>query len=240
MIDPSAFALAFAIMALAAAIQGAVGFGANLLAAPLLVLVDPAFVPVPIIVAALAMNLLVLRRDRWPDAWATIGPALPAQVLGAAAAALLLARTGGRALDMALALIILAAVALSASGLRPRRGRVTLAVGGLGSGFMGTASGIGGPPIALVLADLHGVALRASLARFFIVSAVVSLVVLGLVGETTVSGVLTGVGLVPGIVVGFIASRFLARHVDRGNVRRAVLVLSAASAALVLLRAVLV
>ncbi len=57
-------ALAIAVVALGAAVQGSVGFGANLVAAPLLTLIDPSLVPVPIVVAALASRLLTGRLDR--------------------------------------------------------------------------------------------------------------------------------------------------------------------------------
>ena len=41
-----------------AAVQGAVGFGANLVAAPLLVLLGEGFVPGPVIVASGVLNVL--------------------------------------------------------------------------------------------------------------------------------------------------------------------------------------
>ena len=50
--------LAALIFGLGAAVQGAVGFGANLVAAPLLVLLGEGFVPGPVIVASGVLNLL--------------------------------------------------------------------------------------------------------------------------------------------------------------------------------------
>ena len=43
--DATGLLLAFVVMTLGASIQGVVGFGANLLAAPLLALIDPQLVP---------------------------------------------------------------------------------------------------------------------------------------------------------------------------------------------------
>ena len=55
--------LAALIFGLGAAVQGAVGFGANLVAAPLLVLLADGFVPGPVIVASGVLNLLVTWRS---------------------------------------------------------------------------------------------------------------------------------------------------------------------------------
>ncbi|CAN5726702.1 hypothetical protein BH24ACT3_BH24ACT3_08500 [soil metagenome] len=85
--------LAVAVVALGATVQGTVGFGANLVAVPLLTLIDPGFVPGPVIVAALVLNVLVGVRER--DAvelhqvgWAVAG-LVPGTAAGAAAVTLL-------------------------------------------------------------------------------------------------------------------------------------------------------
>ena len=55
--------LAALIFGAGAAVQGAVGFGANLVAAPLLVLLDDGFVPGPVIVASGVLNVLLAWRS---------------------------------------------------------------------------------------------------------------------------------------------------------------------------------
>ena len=51
-------------MSLGAWVQGTIGFGVALVAAPLLVLVDPGLVPGPLLAAAVPLNLLVWYRER--------------------------------------------------------------------------------------------------------------------------------------------------------------------------------
>jgi len=72
-------------------LQGAAGFGANLLAVPVLVLVDPGLVPGPALVSALVLNLLIAHRESGvahigDTAWAQGG-----RVLGTVAGVLTLA-----------------------------------------------------------------------------------------------------------------------------------------------------
>jgi hypothetical protein len=52
-----------AVMATAAILQGADGFGLGLIAIPFLIHLDLRFVPGPLLVAALSLHILVLRRD---------------------------------------------------------------------------------------------------------------------------------------------------------------------------------
>ncbi len=51
-------------MTAGAAVQGSVGFGLNLLAAPLLVLIDARLVPGPVLVAAIALVAVMSWRER--------------------------------------------------------------------------------------------------------------------------------------------------------------------------------
>ena len=62
----------------------------------------------------------------------------------------------------------------------PRRRNVVLA--GATSGLLGTATAIGGPPMALVWQRNSGARLRGTMSGFFLVGSVMSLVVLAVTG----------------------------------------------------------
>jgi len=231
--------LAFLIMLAGAAIQGAVGFGANLFAAPLLALVNPDLVPGPVIASALVVNVLVLRRDRVEDPWPQLRTANAGQIIGAISGAALLAALPTDALAIVFAIVILVGVGLSMSGLHPKRTPTTMGIAGAASGFMGTTTGVGGPPIALVMQKSEGIELRGLLSRFFLVGSVFSLIALFAVGRFGWHELWYGILLVPGVLVGVRGSTWLAARVDRGHLRTAVLALSAASAVATLAKALL-
>jgi uncharacterized membrane protein YfcA len=132
-------------VAVGACLQGAVGFGLSLLAVPILLLVDPSLVPVPLIVASLTINVGSSYRNRGgidgAVRWALLG-SMPGTVLGAYAIAVL----PQRPLAITLGVLVLAAVAVSASGLEVAPTTGSLLAAGAISGFTGTASSIGGPP----------------------------------------------------------------------------------------------
>ncbi len=74
------------VVALGALVQGAVGYGMALVAAPLLTLLDPALVPVPLLLLATVHSVLAVIRDGRHADWLGIGWAmlgrLPGTVLG--------------------------------------------------------------------------------------------------------------------------------------------------------------
>ena len=231
--------LATLVIAVGAVVQGGVGFGMNVFAAPLLALLDPDLVPGPAIAAAVALTILVAVRERaWIDRRG-VSFALAGRLPGTVAGALFIASIPERGVGITVGVAVLVAAALNIGRPRLRPVPPTLVVAGFVSGFAGTASSIGGPPMAVVYANEPGPVVRGSLSAFFVVGGVMSLIALAAVGdfggkEAAASAVL----LVPG-VVGFALSRRLASHLDEGRTRAAVLTVSVAGAVVVLVKQLL-
>ena len=231
--------IAALIFAAGSCVQAAVGFGANLVAAPLLVLLSDRFVPGPVVVASGVLNLLVTAKNGRGMVDPSVGVANAGQLAGTLAAGGVMAMLPRTGLSILFAILVLTAVALSAAGIRLRPTRPTIAGAGVVAGFMGTVSGIGGPPIALAYIRLTGPALRATLARFFLVGNLVAIPTLIIVGQLRTEEIVPCLVLVPGAVLGFLASPLLARHLDKRTARPVVLTLSSAAAIAVLVRALL-
>lgn len=235
-VNPLQVFFAALAMAFGALVQGGVGFGGSLVAAPLLVLVDVRLVPGPIGVASLLLNLLIIRGagQGRPDPairWAVAG-VVPGTIVAGATLAVL----STRGLSIAFAILVVVAVGLTASGLSVRRTPPALFGAGLASGFMGTISSIGGPPVALLYQHDSGPTLRATLPRYFFISGVLALAVLIPVGKLGRNELVDALALIPGVLVGLQGSRWLATHVDRRSARPWVLGLSTLAAVSVLVR----
>jgi uncharacterized protein len=223
-------ALAGLVVALGALVQGAVGFGLALVAAPFLAIIDPRLVPVPMLLLATAHAMLMLRREYRHADWAGVGWALlgrlPGIALGVAAVALLPPRWFG----VAVAVTVLTCVALSVVRWRPRPTVPALLVAGIVSGAGGTASAIGGPPVALLYQDAHGARVRATLGAYFAVGSLLSLGGLLLGGQFSGDALSAAALMVPFMIVGFALSGPARRLLDRGWTRPAVLALASGGA----------
>ena len=223
-------ALATAVVAIGACVQGVVGFGLGLVSAPLLALLEPDLVPGPLLFVGVPLTVLVALKERASldfhgIRWAIAGR-VPGTVLGSIAVALL----PDGPLVVLLGCVVLLAVGVSVRGwyVQPTTG--TLVSAGLASGFMGTATSIGGPPMAMVYQRHGGPELRATLAGYFLFGAAFSLAALAVAGEFGGRELSLGLVLLPGVVGGFSLSWLVARLLDRGYTRVAVLGFSALSA----------
>ena len=228
--SPVEYAVVCVVLALAAALQGGVGFGMNLLAAPALVLADPALVPGPLILCAMSLTLLMARRDLADVDWSGFGWVMVGRLPGTAAGALLIASisAGGVAIAVGLAVLVAAALNLRDLGLRPTRG--TLLGAGIASGFAGTVSSIGGPMLAVVYAHERGPVIRGTLSAIFVAASVISASALALVGRLGTQELLLALSLQPAVIIGYLSSRQLAAHLDAGRTKAAVLTVSVVGA----------
>lgn len=236
--DPTAWqlALASAVVAVGAFVQGAVGFGVALIAAPVLLLIHPLLVPGPMICAGFALTVGIALRDRRSMDLSGMSWAIAGRLPGTGLAAVAVATLPERPLTLLIAALILLGVGLSAVGLPIPPTRWTLLGSGALSGFMGTASSVGGPPVALLYQHHPGPVLRGTLSGFFVVGSSISLVALALVGRFGAAELRASAALLPGIGLGFVLSRRAALALDRGHTRRAVLALSAAAGVAVVVR----
>ena len=226
------------VVAVACAVHGAVGFGMNLLAVPVLAVLDPALVPGPAVAAGLVLSVLIVAREPAPVdrrlGWAVVG-----LVPGNALALVVLATVPVSALAVLTGVLVLVAVAASAVRLDLSPDRGSLFGAGTASGFLATAAAIGGPPLALVYARSSGPRLRSNLSAFFVVTAATSLVALAVTGHFGAEAWRSSAVLVPGVLVGFLASGPIRGFVDRGRTRPAVLILSAVAGVVAIVQGLL-
>jgi hypothetical protein len=236
---PVALLVAGLVVAVGALVQGTVGFGLALVAAPLLAILDPALVPVPLLVVTGAHALLALRRERGDVDWPGVGWALVGRLPGTALGVLAVATLPPRAFAAAVGATVLVCAGLSVVSWRPRPTVPALLVAGLVSGAGGTASSIGGPPVALLYAGAGGPRVRSTLAAYFTAGTALSLAGLGLAGQVAAPALGAGALLLGPTAAGFALSGPARRLLDRGWVRPAVVGLAAAGALVLLVRAAL-
>ncbi|MBK1782897.1 sulfite exporter TauE/SafE family protein [Prauserella cavernicola] len=224
------------IVLVGALVQGAVGYGLNLVAVPLVALLDPTLVPVPLLLVSSTHGLLTILREYRHTDWTGVWWVLAGRVPGTALGVLAVATLAPRPFSALVGVAVLVCVLLSVVSWRPEPRPGPLLVAGVASGTFGTAASIGGPPVALLYQHSPGPRIRATLAAGFVLGTVVSLIGLGLGGQVHLTHVVQTLWLLPFLLAGFLLSGPLRKFLDGGPIRVAVLAVAAASAVALLVR----
>ena len=221
-----------------ALVQGCVGFGVGVFGAPIVAAVDPSLMPELVLVVGVVLPVVMLRGE-WRSAdfhglrWALLG-----RFPGVVAGVYVVVVRSAEELGVVIALAVMLAVALSLVSVRlPKTPAVLTSVGAI-SGLTGTAAGIGGPPMAVVYQDGEGHEVRATLSAFFALGAAVSLALLALAGEVGQRAVLSGLAMMPFIILGYASAIPLKTRFDTGLMRTTVLLVASLSSIVLLLRSV--
>lgn len=143
-----------AVVATGIALQSALGFGASMLASPILLLfLEPVQVVSLLLLCGLLVCPLILAeggqrmRVRWDEAWGL----LAAAAVGLPFGVVVLGWLGKQPMQLLVGVLVL--LSLVAQRVRPARhtGPVSGAVAGAASGLLTTSTGLNGPPLILWL-----------------------------------------------------------------------------------------
>lgn len=221
----------------AAFVQGATGVGFALIAAPVIGLVRPELLPVCVLVLMLPLNLYVAWRERGAidgtgTRWITGG-----RVAGTAGGLWVLAAlsAGQLSLFVGASTVAAALVTLLMPAFSPGRGAFVGA--GLVTGITETATGIGGPPLALVYQHQPAPTMRSTIALCFLLGELVSLAVLLATGRVGLPQLQAAALLLPALVVGAVLSRLVHRRVNGRLLRIFVQVFAIVSGLVLLVKA---
>jgi uncharacterized membrane protein YfcA len=238
-VDAGVVAILAVVLVLGAAIQGLVGLGLGLVAAPVVTILDPSLMPELMLVLAALLPLITLIRSHDEIDWRGLAWVLPARIPGTAVGVLFLTLFSDRALGVAVALMVLLAVVLSLTPVEVPVRPTTLVTAGLVSGAAGTATSIGGPPVALLYQHRSPAQIRSTLAVMFTVGAGMSLVGIWLGGRFESDTLLLALLLTPSLAVGAWVGGVVRGSVPDHGIRYAVLAVCAASALVLLVRSLL-
>ncbi len=230
------FAAVACVVAAAGFAQGATGIGFALIVAPVIGYLRPALMPAVLLMLMIPMNCYVAWRewpaiDRFGAGWVTSG-----RLLGTFGGVAVLAALPATALNQMIgACIVLAVIAsLKAPVFSP--GHKAYIAAGLVTGVTETATGVGGPPLALVYQHHQPHVLRPTIAICFLVGEILSLGILAATGRVNAEQFEFALVLVPAIAVGIAASRAAHGRIDARILRSIVLAFAFVSGVILVLR----
>lgn len=202
-------------------IQSSIGFGLAIVAAPILFLIDPLYVPAPITISALILSLANCYSHWRSISFRGLKFAILGRVPGTVSGGLLLLWIDQKALALWIGLSVILGVALSVSNIVFKANGKSLFCAGFLSGFMGTSTSIGGPPMALVMQHQENDFIRANLAAFFVLSCAMSLVMLSSIGHFGMEHVLISLPTIPATLAGHWLAVLTMHRISQQNLRRA-------------------
>ncbi|HSH85119.1 MAG TPA: sulfite exporter TauE/SafE family protein [Guyparkeria sp.] len=222
-----------------ALLQGVAGYGIGTLSAPLLFLVSPLFLPGPLILNSILLTVLILGRSRASLSFRPLRFAIGGDIIGTVLAVITLAMLTPSGFELAFGILILTAVLISVAGLQPRLNARNSVIAGAASGYMGTITAVGGPPIALIYQNEHGSLVRANLSAFFLFASLASAVALLFSGFIATREWLLAAAILPGTLAGFLASAHLVHRVPFAAMRPVILGIAGIAGASAILRGLL-
>jgi uncharacterized membrane protein YfcA len=219
-----------------ALVQGSVGFGVVVVAAPVVIWVAPELMPGSMLVCGFVLPLMQLS-TRWRDVgWRNLGAALSGRILMTPVGVWVVAVSSPQLIAALVGVLVIAVAVASVYApefeARPRN----VFAAGLLTGISGTSAAVGGPFLAMTLQHEPAAQIRATLAAFFTVGSLVSLAGLRVAGELTREQLVWGVIFVPFLVVGFLLSGPVTRRLDDERLRIAMLAFCMVAGVSILLR----
>ena len=199
--------LAVSVVTVGSYVQSSIGFGLAIIAAPVLFFLNPSYVPAPITVCALALSIFNLWSHRNSVSFTGLAFAILGRIPGSVAGAILIYWIDQEALGLWIGISVLFAVVVSLKVIVLTPTRRHMFTAGFLSGFMGTSTSIGGPPMALLLQHQTASFIRANLSAFFTLSCVMSLLMLVPVGYFGTQQMWLSLPLLPGTWVGYWLAR---------------------------------
>lgn len=217
------FVVIATVVTFAAFVQGATGVGFALIVAPVLALLQPELLPGGLLLLMLPLNAFVGWREREALDWHGSGWITAGRIAGTFVGLWVLVAVAPSTLNMLVgAATLLAALASMATpAFTPGRG--AFAAAGVVTGITETATGIGGPPLALVYQHHGAASQRANVALCFLLGEVLSLALLAVAGRLSVAQAIVAAMFVPGLAIGGFTSRLAHAGLDQRRLRLFVL-----------------
>lgn len=220
-------------------LQGLIGYGVGMFCAPLLFLISPTLVPAPLIFISTVITVIMLQRDKGHLQFNQVSWAMIGGFIGVVLAGGVLTFTSKEQFELVFGVLILIAVFISILGYSPVVTKKTNSIAGCISGFMGTITAVGGPPMALLYQHGDIKHIKANLTAFFLFLNIIALITLAFINEVTLETIKVLILSLPGIALGLYVSTKAHHLVNAHTIRRWILLLSTITSVIAIVRAVL-
>ena len=227
-----------AVLLLGCWIQTALGFGMAVVAAPVIVLIEPRWVPVVLTFTALPLCAINAWNQRDALEIRTMIVPLITRIPGTSLGAWLLVQLDITGLRIMVSLCVLLAVVITWFSGKFTATPSHLGWAGFFSGITGTTTSIGGPPMALVMQHGNPRTVRANISLFFTYGCIVSIIGYTIAGILSIDLLIDSLSFLPCTLIGFYYGIRLRGYVDGDRFRPLILGLCTVAALVALVGAI--
>ncbi len=232
-------ALALLTVLVASVVQTSSGIGFGMVAAPILILIDTKLVPGPILLLSLIVSSMAAFRERhdidYRGLMVALGGRIPGTILAGLTITLIPAATFGLVFGVLVLLAVILSVLAGKIAPTPR----VLLPAGFVSGYMGTLTSIGAPPMALAYQHGSPATIRSTMAIYFVIGAGFSIATLAWYGRFGKDEIVASIIFLPPLFLGFWLSNFVVRRLRRERVRQIILALCASASSVLIVKSCL-
>lgn len=233
--------IALAVLALAvvvaAFVQGSIGVGFALIIAPIAAVIRPDLLPGSLLLLMMPLNVYVVLRERRHLDWPSIGWVTAGRFLGTFAGLWILLAVTTPVLNLIIGATTILAALITKLSPKFTANHAAFAGAGLITGVTETATGIGGPPLAIVYQHHPAAALRATLALCFLIGQIFSVTALILEGRLALPQLEVAAVLLLPLVIGLVGSGLAHNRISAAHLRDALLVFAVASGIVLIIQA---
>ncbi|MEX5514721.1 MULTISPECIES: sulfite exporter TauE/SafE family protein [Rhodobacterales] len=218
-------------------VQRLSGAGYGMFAAPVMALVAPEWLPGTVVLVGFFIGVGSFLNAKDAVQWRDLPPGFAGRILGAGIAAYIAATVVGTdGLAIIVGFVVLFAVMLTLLGLTCPISRGSLFIAGGVSGVMGTLTGIGAPPMAILYSGVETRRAAATQNAFYGFGTLVAIIALSIAHVLSWPQLAFAISLAPLVPVALWGSRPLAARFERGAIRPCALGLATLSALALLSR----
>jgi uncharacterized membrane protein YfcA len=222
--------------AIGSLVQGSTGLGMTLISAPALIAIDADFAPGPLMAAGFVVSLRNMLSERQYAEISDLKTLFIGLPFGLAAGIAVLAVVDDATLALFIGItIVVFAVILLAGATFTRSPRIIFACGFLAA-FTSSTAALPGPPMAMTFADVSSARLRGTVGTYVSALGLFLFAALFVSGRFGLHELKLAATLAPGVAIGLGLSGRARPHLDRPWFRPAILILSAAGGATLILR----
>ena len=217
------------IMVVGACVQSVIGYGLGLICAPLVFLINPEYVPIPMIMNSFILCVLQVIKAHKTLRINEVGWAVVGNMSGILLAVIVMLFISSTDFSLIFGLLILTAVLISFNGYHPVINRSSSLIAGFASGVMGVFTSVGGPPIALLYQSASNEKILANLPAFFLITTTFALVALYVAGHFQRHHVDLFLHCLPGVALCFFVSPLVRKWLAERSLRPFILAVASIS-----------